>query len=315
MSLRISEINIAECGPLSRQSWKELENKCLVLVYGKNESGKSFLIDLLINSLFRNKKGWGYLRQAVNGRIILTGSLAGSDRDNSSHLEFSPQGKSKVKLEDYLEKLPDAGLPPELARLLVVRAGEVEIERVEHGLTVDFLKNLFSQKKILSEIERNIVDTVKNAEILEAEGRIDIGSKAKEARDYQETQRNLKRLEELRQRINESYELGELKSLQEKKRELEEKRNRLEMARRHQAFLLSCEIEKIRGELGHFLDEEEIAEVKKRIDEFKQKNREAEQLAAQVRKLEKELAVVESVEQEGYHCQFSRQSSCRACRS
>lgn len=56
MSLRISEINIAECGPLSRQSWKELENKCLVLVYGKNESGKSFLIDLLINSLFRNKR-------------------------------------------------------------------------------------------------------------------------------------------------------------------------------------------------------------------------------------------------------------------
>ncbi|MDM7919046.1 MAG: hypothetical protein QUS12_07775, partial [Methanosarcina sp.] len=298
MSLRISEIHITECGPLARQSWKGLENKNLVLVYGKNESGKSFLIDLLINSLFRNKKSWGYLRQGVNGKIILTGTLAGSDEGTSSRLEFSPQGRSKIKLEDYLEKLPGTGLPPELTRLLVVRAGEVEIERGEHGLTVDFLKNLFSQKKILSEIEREIGETIKNAEILENEGLINIGTRGREAQDYQGAQRNLKQLEELKQAIGESFELAELKTLQDRKKELEEKRNRLEMARRHQAFLLSREIEKIKEELEHFPDEEEISLVKKRIDEFKQKNREAAQFAYQVRKLEEELATRETVEQE-----------------
>lgn len=298
MSLRISEIHIAECGPLARQSWTGLENKNLVLVYGKNESGKSFLIDLLINSLFRNKKAWGYLRREVNGRIILTGSLAGPDGDNSSRLEFSPQGRSKIKLEDYLEKRPDAGLPPEMTRLLVVRAGEVEIERDEHGLTVDFLKRLFSQKKILSEIEREIGETVKNAEILEAEGRINVPARGKDIQNYQDLLKDLKQLETLTQKINESYELGELKTLQDKKKALKEKRNRLEMARRHRAFLLSREIEKIRVELEHFLEEEEIREVRERIEEFKQKNREAALLAAQVRKLEEELAAVESVGKE-----------------
>jgi hypothetical protein len=179
MGLRISEIHLTECGPLPRQSWKELDTKDLVLVYGKNESGKSFLIDLLLNSLFKNKKDWGYVRSEVNGKVVLTGSLAGAGGDGGGQLEFATRGRSKKKLEDYLVELPGAGLPAELARLLVVRAGEVEIIRDQQGLTVEFLKNLFSQKRVISEIGSKIPATMENAQILEAEGRINIASQRK----------------------------------------------------------------------------------------------------------------------------------------
>jgi len=298
MGLRISEIHLTECGPLSRQSWKELDTKDLVLVYGKNESGKSFLIDLLLNSLFKNKKDWGYVRSEVNGKVVLSGSLAGAGGDGGGQLEFATRGRSKKKLEDYLVELPGAGLPAELARLLVVRAGEVEIIRDQQGLTVEFLKNLFSQKRVISEIGSKIPVTMENAQILEAEGRINIAARGNEAREYQNLSEKLKTLNNLLAEVSEKYELGELKTLNLKKKELEEKKARLELAQRHLAFLLAREVEETQKELESLPAEEDLSRIKTKIDEFKQKNREAAQLSVQIKKLDEELADKEKVEQE-----------------
>ncbi|MBC7349626.1 MAG: hypothetical protein H5U05_06605 [Candidatus Aminicenantes bacterium] len=289
MGLRISEIHLSECGPLPRQSWKELETKDLVLIYGKNESGKSFLIDLLLNSLFKNKRDWGYVRSEVNGRVVLTASLARPDGVGTGQLEFATRGRSKKKLEDYLIELPGAGLPAELARLLVVRAGEVEIIRDKHGLTVEFLKNLFSQKRVISEIGSKIPPSIKEGEILEAEGRINIVARAGEARDYQNLSEKLKALNNLLAEVSEKYELGELKTLNVKKKELEGKKSRLELARRHQAFLLAKEVAETQKKLESLPAEEDLSRIKAKIDEFKQKNREAAQLSVQIKKLEEEL--------------------------
>jgi len=298
MGLRISEIHLTECGPLSRRSWKELDTKDLVLVYGKNESGKSFLIDLLLNSLFKNKKDWGYIRSEVNGKVVLTGSLAGAGGDWGGQLEFATRGRSKKKLEDYLVELPGAGLPAELARLLVVRAGEVEIIRDQQGLSVEFLKNLFSQKRVISEIGSRIPATMENAQILEAEGRINIVARGNEAREYLNLSEKLKALNNLLAEVSEKYELGELKTLNVKKKELEEKKARLELAQRHKAFLLAREVEKTQKELESLSAEEDLSRIKAKIDEFKQKNREADQLSAQIKKLDEELADKEKVDQE-----------------
>ncbi|MBC7364746.1 MAG: hypothetical protein H5U07_09470 [Candidatus Aminicenantes bacterium] len=299
MGLRISEIHLTECGPLSKQSWKELETKDLVLIYGKNESGKSFLIDLLLNALFKNKRDyWGYIRSEVNGKVFLTGSLAGSGGDGGGQLEFATRGRSKRKLEDYLVELPGAGLPAELARLLVVRAGEVEIIRDEHGLTVEFLKNLFSQKRVISEIGSRIPSSIKKGEILEAEGRINIEARASEAKEYQNLSEKLKTLNSLLAEVSEKYELGELKTLNVRMKELEEKKARLELARRHEAFLLAKEAEETQKKLESLPAEEDLSRIKAKIDEFKQKNREAAQLSAQIKKLDEELRDKEKVEQE-----------------
>ncbi|MGC9056943.1 MAG: ATP-binding protein [Candidatus Saccharicenans sp.] len=299
MGLRLSEIHINECGPLSKQIWKNLETKNLVLIYGKNESGKSFLIDLLINSLFKNKKDWGYLRGGVNGKVVLVGSLLNSGGPEPRRAEFSPKSRSANKLDDYLVKVPGPGLPVELTKLLVVRAVEAEIIRHEHGLTVEFLKNLFSQKRIINEIDSRFPDAVKNAKINEDEGRINfVPQKGNEIKNYYDLLDKQKKLNELWQDVNEKYESGELKTLQDKKKALEAKKVKLELARRHLAYKLAQEVEKKKKELEHFPRPEEIAEIKRKIEEFKQKNREVAQLSGQIKKLEEELKAGADVDKE-----------------
>jgi len=298
MGLRISEIHIDECGPLNKQSWTELEKRNLVLIYGKNESGKSFLIDLLINLLFKNKGNWCNVRGGVNGRVVLTSSLTGSTAKDTGKIEFRVRGRVKKKLEEYLEELPGSGIPADLTKLLIVRAGEVEIVRDEYGLTVEFLKNLFSQKQIINKIRENIKTTIENAEILEEEGRINVSAKTNEVKEYHNLSDKIKELENLLHEVSEKYEMGEIKALNEKKKQLEEKKARLELARRHLAFSLAREVDERKKELEHFPSEDDIAVIKVRIDEFKHKSREVVQISAQIKNLDDEIADKEKVEQE-----------------
>jgi DNA repair exonuclease SbcCD ATPase subunit len=139
---------------------------------------------------------------------------------------------------------------------------------------------------------------MENAQILEAEGRINIASRGNEAREYQYLSEKLKTLNNLLAEVSEKYELGELKTLNVKKKELEEKKARLELAQRHLAFLLAREVEKTQKELESLPAEEDLSRIKAKIDEFKQKNREAAQLSVQIKKLDEELADKEKVEQE-----------------
>lgn len=291
--MRISKIQVEECGPLKKKTWPHLATKNLILIYGKNESGKSYLADLIISCLFkfRKKGSWGYIRDQVNGKISLIDCPGGR-----SHQEFTP--RTRKKLEDCFLEYSSGGLPPELVKLLVVRAGEVEIIRDEYGLSVEFLKNLFSQKRILNSIEGKIPESVKKATLLEHHGLIDIAQQTNEARNYHLLKEDLRRLEDLREEVLEQYELGELKSLQEIKKELEEKKMQLELARRHRAFLLSREIDKLERRLQEFPTEDEINETKRKIENFKQKTREMVKLGEQIRELEVKLEVREKVEWE-----------------
>ncbi|MCM8765135.1 MAG: hypothetical protein NC830_07250, partial [Candidatus Omnitrophica bacterium] len=295
MGFKISEIYFTECGPVSGKSWKGLETINLLLVYGKNESGKSFIIDLFINSLFKSKgeKEWGHFRSQVNGKVVLTDS----SNDGHKRFVFDSRSRSRKKLEDYFSELSDSGLPVELARLLVVRAGEVQIIQDKHGLTIEFLKNLFSQKRILQKIGA-IPDSIKDAEILDKEGRISIQSKTNIAKDYNDQFVKLKRLENLFQQVSEKYEIGELRTLQDKRKALEEKKAKQELARRHLAFLLDKEVKSNLKELDYFSSEEEMKEIKHQIEEFKQKNRDKIQLSRQIKKLADELAMRGKIEQE-----------------
>ncbi len=257
--MKIKEIYINECGPLSKIRWTGLEEKNLILFYGQNESGKSFLIDLIINSLFKNKKEWGYVRSGTDGKVILTW-IKGQEQ-----LEFRPN--SRKKLEDYLEQA-GPGLPAELIKLLVVRAGEVEIVR-EQGLTLEFLKNLFSQKKILSDLACRIPETAKAAQLIPEEGIIQIAAKGDKAKSYLILRNEeLPKLKNLLENVTSKYEQGELKTLELKKKELEEKRRNFLLAKRYQAFRLAEEITFLRKELEKLPEEIEIDEIRQKIDLF-----------------------------------------------
>ena len=49
MSIRIDEINVENLGPINKLT---LGFKDINLIYGKNERGKTFLVDFLLKSLF-----------------------------------------------------------------------------------------------------------------------------------------------------------------------------------------------------------------------------------------------------------------------
>lgn len=292
--MRISEIHIAECGPLKKASWTGLDLRNLILIYGRNESGKSYLTDLIIRCLFKGQSDreknknieWGYIRQQVSGKIVLS-----NGQNRKERLEFSTRATSRKKLEDYLVELPGYGLPPELVKLLVVRAGEVEIVRDEYGLSIEFLKNLFSQKRVLQEIQERgkIKETIKKASIRDQDGLIDIGLQVSEAKDYHQLREKLGRLQDLMREVNEKYELGELKSLQDKKRIHEEEKTRLELARRHQAYLRDRKIKDLKKKLEEIPTKNEIDEIDNKIDELKRKKSDLAWLEEQIRKLEGDL--------------------------
>lgn len=287
--MKIREIHVNKGGPLNQIRWTGLEEKNLILIYGKNESGKSFLIDLIINSLFKNKKEWGYVRSSPDGKVVLTGIRGGEQ------LEFRPG--SRKKLEDYLEQA-GPGLPTELIKLLIVRAGEVEIVRQTQGLTLEFLKNLFSQKKILSQIADQIPATVKAAQLNQDEGYIQIASKGDQATGYLNLRNEeFPKLINLLDNVASKYEQGELKTLELKKKELEEKRRNLLLAKRHKAFSLAKEINFLKAELERMPSESDIDEIKQKIDLFKGKRSEALKLKNEIE--EKNLAL--SITQELNH--------------
>ncbi len=288
--MKIKEIHINECGPLKKIRWTNLEEKNLVLIYGQNESGKSFLVDLIINSLFKSKKEWGYVRSGTDGKVILTGI-----KEEKQH-EFRPG--LKRKLEDYLEQA-GPGLPTELIKLLVVRAGEVEIVSQPPGITLEYLKNLFSQKKILNEIADRIPSTVKAAELSKDGGYIQIAQKGDQAIGYLKIRNEeLPKLNNLLESVISRYEEGELKTLEMKKKELEEKRRNLLLAKRHKAFNLSKEISSLREELEKLPTESEIDEIRQKIDLFKEKTREALRLKKEIEDKNRDLSTFQELEQE-----------------
>ena len=154
MSIRIEEITIRDLGPLKGEHHFPLGT--FNLIYGKNERGKTFLVEFLLRSLFRSSKGWRLRDFSADGKVLLSGI-------NEESTEFSPN--SRLKLEDYLEDA-QPGLPLDLAKLLVVRGAELSL--VEDKL-VDraILKEYLSSEATLDEIQESISSTVQSAQIVD----------------------------------------------------------------------------------------------------------------------------------------------------
>ena len=124
MTFRIDRIKVKRAGPL--ESDFEFEPGDLNLIYGNNETGKTYVVESLIRFLFKTNKGAPVARNLrgwdIAGKAIVSGL-------KSDPVTFTMSGQ---KLEDYWED--GLGLPRDLARLLVVRAGETLLaEEVDDG--------------------------------------------------------------------------------------------------------------------------------------------------------------------------------------
>lgn len=239
MPVWIDKVTVENLGPLREKSF---DLKRFNLFYGLNETGKTFLVEFLVQSLFRHASQWD-LRE-ISGRGKVT--LSGIDDDVTP---FTLD--SRRKLEDYWEE-EDIGLPANMARLLVVKGGELELSSgVPGGVGRSVLKSALSRESLLEEILTPIQDTVKEAQV--DSGTI-IADRRGKVRERIKVKEELDKTESLMEDVEEQYSRGAIHSLEIKLDRIE---NSLEIqgrAKRHHAYRLYNQLQDLRQERKNLPD-------------------------------------------------------------
>jgi len=269
MGIRITEINVQNLGPIDRLS---IQPGPLTCIYGQNERGKTFLVEFLIRSLFRQSKEWRMRSPRGTGRVTIEGL-----EEKPSF--FSPS--SPKKLEDFLEKR-EFGLPPDFSKLLVVKGAETELVQSEGGVDRNVLKFFLSGADVLERIQNRISETLQSASL---EKGLLIGKKIGELKERTKLEEELRRLELLFDQIDKGYSGGPSAILQQEKARIEEELVLLERAKRYEAFSLFSAVQELEQKRAQ-IDENLLNHLRQKVHHYFQKSEE-------IQKKQKEKAAAE----------------------
>ena len=250
MGIKIEKISVKKLGPIQCFSKRF---GLLNLIYSKNECGKTFLTEFIIQSLFKNIniKRWKF-REGGSGNI----SLSGLDEEL---VEFSP---SKLKkLEDYWEK-DETGLPTSMVKLLISKGGESSIEDSEEGIDKNLIKEIFSGISLLDNIDNYISKTVRSARFINSN--IDIRDQG-EGKDYHDLKEDIGKIDKLFAEIESKYVKGIIESYRIEEGTLRKQLEKLKKAKRYEAYLISKKIEEIEIKLTQIPDDK-LNEISTKIE-------------------------------------------------
>ena len=271
MGIRIEKITAENLGPLQRFN---CEMKNVNLIYGKNEDGKSFLTEFIIRSLFSGTRQWGELREAGNGRIIVSGF-------NGQEKTFSPRTKKNEKLDVLFSD--ENGLSPALAKLLIVKSGEINIaENNLNGIDLNTLKELLSSQKTLNTLAAKISPTIKNSKI---DGNLITINRQGEGKIYYDELSNLNKIRHFIELVSSQSETGKIQELKEEFRLLKKKNEKLLLARRYKAWQYATEIENVHHQLEN-ISESELSELETKIKNCRELQSQKNQLSIEIKTLE-----------------------------
>jgi hypothetical protein len=193
MPVHIEDINARGLGPLDEFTAKLRK---INLIYGRNEQGKTFLVEFLLKSLFKNTKGFGLRALSPTGTIHVSGL-------GPEPCAFSPS--SHRKLEDYWEE-NFQGMPTNVAQLLVVKGAELDFdESSSGGVSKSIIKSFLSSERTLDTIEEKIQTTVRDAYI--EDGEI-IGAYRGELKTRNNILDRLSQIESLLNKVDQEYSGG-----------------------------------------------------------------------------------------------------------
>ncbi len=263
MGVRIDKIHVRNLGPIDRFSIQPAD---MNVIYGRNEQGKTYLVEFLIQSLFRNVRPWKLRNLSGDGKILVSGLKDGS-------VEFSPS--SRAKMEDFWEKETE-GLPPDFSKLLVVKGAEVELTGKYGGVDKAILKHFLTGQELLDSIDEKIPKTIQKADLQNTQV---IGNMQGDIRVKVELEKNLESVLQLFLQVDSGYSGGRRKNLSDEREKLESEFENLEKARRHLAYNLDREIGEVEDEKGSISEEklqgarELLRDYRQRIEEYKQKKR------------------------------------------
>jgi uncharacterized protein YhaN len=274
MNIRIERIRIDRGGPL--RDHFELEPKDVNLVYGHNETGKSYIVEAMISLLFRTGKrptiDWALRKWELAGSITVSGL-------EQKPTKFARWGK---KIDDYWPQ--EIGLPQDFFRLLVVKEGETALTSEEDEVSRDILKNYLSGEGLLDKLEDKISATLREANILN--GQI-VGSKRGEIKEREELSKELRRLGSLIDDAELAYTTGTIYDLHQEKELLDIELKRLENAKRHRAKCLQEQIEALAEKRQELPMEEELVKIESQISVYEEKKSQADSKLGSLKKLQK----------------------------
>ncbi len=273
-SIRIKEINVRKLGPVDRFSLKAED---LNLVYGKNESGKTFLVEFIISCLFG--KNWDLREISPEGKII----IEGADKKGTAFTPSSPES-----LNDYLQEgLP--GLPAEIDKLMIIKGAHSEISTKEISADnhMEVLKAYLSGKKILSEIDGKIGKTLRKAVI--EENAINIPGGLGIVKSRENAAEKLQQIDKLKEDLNSRYSLGPLVDCKRYIEKLEKEKKQHEESRRRYAFKLSSTIEQLRKRLQDMPGEEHLKKLSLEVSARKNLKREASEKRVEIKYKEEQI--------------------------
>ncbi|MFW6069201.1 MAG: hypothetical protein ACOC9E_06435, partial [Chloroflexota bacterium] len=275
MAIHIDQINVENAGPVSEL---QLDLGPFNLIYGRNEQGKTFVVEFVIRCLFNNLSGWTLRDNDCRGKLVLSG-LADAPRD------FMPS--SRRKLEDYLLET-EPGMPEQISRLLVIKGAELSFERARRsGISRAVLKQLLSGHGVLDDIQKDISKTVRGASL---EGGQITGHRRGEIRTREHLMAELQAIDDLFAEIERTYSGGERSALKRRIEELEEAIAEQETARRHKAYQIHTQIAKHEKRLRQLPPEE--------LEQLNEDFRRLQEMQTRIKRQQEKLA---ALEQESRH--------------
>jgi hypothetical protein len=156
MPVHITEISLDSLHP---QPALHLLARRVNLIYGHNEFGKTRLVEFMLRSLFHSAGKMTLRHIEAAGRVSVSGL------DGNSGVWFSP--RSRDKLEDHLE-MQELNLPPQLARLLVVKGAESELQAgFPGGLGRVALNEYISNQGLIDRIAERVPKNTRLAQVQE----------------------------------------------------------------------------------------------------------------------------------------------------
>ncbi len=251
----MKEIHVRHLGPIPSFLMKP---RLLNLIYGHNEAGKTYLVEFLIRSLFKNIRQWSLRSETGQGKISVEGL-------EKKEVIFSP--KSARKLDDFWNE-SQFGLPPDFSRLLMVKGAEVALN--ESGANKNVIVHYLSGQDVLSKIEKQIPSSIMKAEIHPN----DISGPSQGLiKNRTELKKSLDDLDRLFEEIDRDFSGGERRILSDRREALSKDLAELERAKRHHAFQISRKIGDLKKEIER-INEPKLKHLREEIHHYQKKNAE-----------------------------------------
>ena len=263
MQIRIDNLSVNGLGPIASKKWQFTD---INLIYGRNEQGKTFIVEYLLSSLFKNSPKTRPLTDSGQVNVI---GLA------DTWVRFEP--KSRKKIEDYL--FAD-DKPVDLSRLLVVKAGETKFpSSSEKGITKTILKDYLSDQRVLDMISSKIPTNIQKSTW--ENGQLILGSQSGECRTYSNYLYDLEKAEKLLAEVDAKYTLGDIVKEKSELEQVDRLIQEQENARRY------CAYQKFSKKKVLFDELEQLPQDK--LDEIKKINSDIQSLQKQIQKDEDQI--------------------------